>query len=83
MNGGPLSAQVAAAEQRVRDRRAGLRRRGTALALRARRGLASPLGLLAATGAGMILGSGQGRRGLLKAFSLFQLALAAWSAAKA
>jgi hypothetical protein len=83
MSGRSLSAQVAAAEQRVIERRALLRWRGTALALRARRGLASPVGLLAATGAGMILGSGQGRRALLKAFSLFQLALAAWSAAKA
>ena len=82
MNGRSLSALVAAAEQRVRDRRAAVRWRGTALALRGRRAIASPLGLLAATGAGMILGSGQGRRGLLKAFSLLQLALAAWSAAR-
>jgi hypothetical protein len=83
MTGSKLSAQVAAAEQRVRQRRLKLRLRGTALALRARRRLASPVGLLAATGAGLVLGSRGGRRSLLKLFSLLQLALAAFSAARA
>jgi len=76
-------AEVAAAERRILERRAALRRRGTALALRARRGLASPVALLAAAGAGWVLGSRAGRRGLLKAFSLMQIALAALSAVKA
>jgi hypothetical protein len=76
-------AEVAAAEQRIFERRAALRRRGMALALRARRGLASPVALLAAAGAGWMLGSRSGRRGLLKAFSVLQLALAALSAVKA
>jgi hypothetical protein len=78
-----LTAQIAAAERRVLERRAALGVRGTALALRARRRLASPVGLLAAAGAGWVLGSRSGRRSLLKVFSLLQLALAALSAVKA
>ena len=80
---GPLSAEIAAAESRVLERRLALRSRGTSIALTARRRLASPVALLSAAGAGWILGSRTGRRGLLKLFSALQLALGALSAIRA
>ena len=80
---GPLSAEIAAAELRLLERRRLLRARGTAVALTARRRLASPVALLSAAGAGWVLGSKTGRRGLLKAFSVLQLALGALSAIRA
>jgi hypothetical protein len=77
------SSELTAAAQRVQERRATLRRRGTALASRARRAVASPVALLAAAGAGWVLGSPGGRRALLKAYSMARLALAAMSALRA
>jgi hypothetical protein len=81
--GGPLSAEIAAAELRVLERRRFLRERGKAVAAVAHRRLASPVALLSAAAAGWVLGSKSGRGGLLKAFSVLQLALSALSAIKA
>lgn len=82
-SGAQLSAEIAAAELRVQERRWALRVRRTALSRSVRRRLISPVALLAAAGAGLILGSRTGRRGLLKAFPLLKLVFGALSAIKA
>lgn len=78
-----LALGVADAEQRVRDRRRGVKRQAALLAAQARRRLASPVALLAAAGIGYVLATRTGRSRLGKAFSVLQLALAALSAVKA
>jgi hypothetical protein len=79
----PLSAEVAAAERRVIERRREARLLGISLALHTRRRMASPMALLSAAGAGWVLGSRSGRHSLVKIFSALQLALAALSAVRA
>jgi hypothetical protein len=83
MSAGGMSSEIAAAELRVLERRRVLRERGRAVAAVAHRRLASPVALLSAAAAGWVLGSRSGRSGLLKAFSVLQLALSALSALKA
>jgi hypothetical protein len=83
MSAGGKSSEIAAAELRVLERRRALRERGRAVAAVAHRRLASPVALLTAAAAGWVLGSRSGRGGLLKAFSVLQLALSALSALKA
>ena len=78
-----LADAVADAEERLLERRRQVRRQAVVLAGKARRRLASPVALLAAAGAGFVLGSKAGRRGFGKIFGVLQLALAALSAVKA
>ncbi len=75
-----LGAEIAAAEQRLLERRLLVKLRGKLLAAHARRRLASPVALLAAVGAGFVLASRRGRSGIGKIFGVLQLGLAALSA---
>ncbi len=75
-----LNAEIAAAEQRLLERRLLVRLRGKLLAAHARRRLASPVALMAFAGAGFVLASRRGRSGIGRVFAALQLGLAALSA---
>jgi hypothetical protein len=80
---GDLSREIASAEEMLQQRRLLVSLRTRLVATQARRRLASPVALLAAAGAGFVLGSRKGRSGVVRLFGVLQLGLAALSAAAA